>query len=143
MATVLVVDDASDVRLLIRLVLERAGFTIVEAGGGPEALALLSGGAQPDVAVVDVQMPEMDGWRTVSALRQLPAAAEVPIVLCTVKTGLADKHRAWEIGCDGYLVKPFAIDDLVKEVQAVASRSAAERRALRTARLDQAQAANL
>ena len=127
MAKVLVVDDAEDIRLLMSQVLRIAGFDVAEATSGHDALRLLAEDEPPVVAVIDVQMPEMDGWETLTAVRGNPATADLPVLLCTVKSGTADILRAWQLGCDGYLTKPFAIADLIGEVQALTTRSMQER----------------
>jgi DNA-binding response OmpR family regulator len=132
--TALVVDDAEDLRVLMRHVLSRAGIDVVEAASGSQAIELLDQ-RDADIAIIDVQMPEMDGWQTVARLRARPGTAELPILLCTVKSSLEDSLRAWELGCDAYLTKPFAISDLVEEVQLVLGRSKDDRRALRATRL--------
>ena len=134
MPTALIVDDAADLRALLRHLLVRAGFEVLEAASGPEALAQLSIGDFPDVAIIDVQMPGMDGWETLAQLRRDRLTAELPVLLCTVKSGPADLLRAWELGCDGYLEKPFDIGDLVTEVEAVRARTADERVAFREER---------
>lgn len=127
----MVVDDAPDLRVLLRHLLQRAGFDVIEAGSGPEALAQLTLGDVPDVAIIDVQMPDMDGWDTLARLRQDRLTAEMPVILCSVKSSPADMLRAWELGCDGYVEKPFDIDAVVAEVRDVLSRSAIERMAVR------------
>jgi CheY-like chemotaxis protein len=132
-ATVLVVDDAPDVRLLARAVLTRAHFSVVEAAGGQEALAVLAQSAAPDLVVLDVQMPDVDGWDTLQAIRMSSdaAVAYLPVILCTVKAHPRDVRRAWQVGCDGYLNKPFSITDLIDAVRTVLARTAEERMAYR------------
>ena len=127
MPSVLVVDDSEDIRFLIRAVLTRAGFEVTETSSGPEALAALAGGSLPDVVVLDVQMPDIDGWDTLSALRRSPATADIAVILCTVKSSTEDAVRAWALGCDGYLTKPFSIAALAEEVTALVSRAHDER----------------
>jgi DNA-binding response OmpR family regulator len=73
----------------------------------------------PDLVLLDVQMPGIDGWDTLQAVRAQRRLADLPVVLCTVKSGAADLAHGWSLGCDGYVVKPFAIADLVTEVEAV------------------------
>jgi CheY-like chemotaxis protein len=122
--TALVIDDNADVRLLLRFALEPAGFEVSEAVGGPAALAALASDGPPDVVVLDVQMPEMDGWDTLRAIRADPSTADVPVVLCTVKSTPTDVERGAELGCDGYLTKPFDIRTVVTAVgAAMAARS--------------------
>ena len=110
----LVVDDAADIRLLAELVLSMAGFTVVGAPSGSEALRLLASGDLPDIVVLDVQMPDLDGWETLTRLRNDPRTATLPVVLCTVKGLPEDTLRGWALGCDGYLGKPFDISGLVR-----------------------------
>ena len=123
MPAAFVIDDNADVRLLLRLVLEPAGFTVTEADGGPAALAGLAAGDLPDVVLLDVQMPDIDGWETLRAIRADPATAALPVLLCTVKSRPADLERGLELGCDGYLTKPFDVSALVGEVRAAMARA--------------------
>lgn len=134
MTTALVVDDSPDIRLLLSTLLQSAGIEVIEAEGGPDALGILAE-RRPDVVLLDIQMPDMDGWQTLREIRLSSPAADVPVVLCTVKSGRGDRVRAWELACDGYLVKPFDIDVLLAEVRAVVARNAVERQALRQGRL--------
>ena len=132
----LVVDDAADIRLLAELVLSMAGFTVTVASSGSEALrALIVDGDLPDVVLLDVQMPEVDGWETLSRLREHPRTADLPIVLCTVKGLPEDTLRGWSLGCDGYLGKPFDIGGLVEELEGVLARTYEERVAVRRGRI--------
>ena len=130
--TVLTVDDADDLRTLVRAVLESRGFDVVEAPSGRDALHLLAGGLRPDAIVLDVQMPDLDGWDTLSAIRADDHLDAVPVILCTVRAQQADVDRGWLLGCDAFLRKPFAIDDLAHAVTEVCDRSPADLVALRT-----------
>lgn len=135
-ARALVVDDAPDIRLLADLVLSMAGFSVTAAGSGSEALRLLlAGGELPDIVLLDVQMPDVDGWETLSRLRGDPRTANLPVVLCTVKGLPEDTLRGWSLGCDGYLGKPFDISGLVDELHGVLGRDDRERADLRRRRI--------
>lgn len=134
-ARILHVDDAADIRLLVRAVLQRAGHDVLEADSGTAALSQLDGDELPDAVILDIQMPGVDGWETLSALRQHPRALDLPVLVCSVKAAAQDTSRAWMLGCDGYLTKPFNIADLAHEVEAVMAMSPAERQAMRRARL--------
>jgi DNA-binding response OmpR family regulator len=134
-ARALVVDDAHDIRLLVDLVLSMAGFTVTAASSGREALSMLSGDDLPDIVLLDVQMPEVDGWETLTRLRADPRTADLPVVLCTVKGLPEDTLRGWSLGCDGYLGKPFDIGGLVDELHGVLRRDRPEREALRRQRV--------
>lgn len=124
------VDDAPDIRLLLRAIVSRCGYESREAGHGEEALSLLDD-RLPDLVLLDVQMPEMDGWETLGALRRDPRTADVPIVLCTVKSHPDDMRRGWQAGCDGFLVKPFDIGEMVACIRAIENRTIEQRRELR------------
>ena len=131
MTRVLLVDDAADIRLLQRAVLERSGFTVEEACSGPDALAVLARDDLPNAVVLDVQMPVMDGWETLSAIRREPRLAHLPVILCTVRSRPEDTERAWRLGCDGYLSKPFSITRLVEEIETALARTGEQRDAVR------------
>ncbi len=131
----LVVDDATDIRLLADLVLTMAGFTVSAASSGSEALRKLAAGDLPDIVLLDVQMPDVDGWETLTRVRADPRTADLPVVLCTVKGLPEDTLKGWSLGCDGYLGKPFDINGLVDELHAVLKRSHEQRLAVRRARV--------
>lgn len=131
----LVVDDATDIRLLADLVLTMAGFTVSAASSGSEALRKLAAGDLPDIVLLDVQMPDVDGWETLSRVRADPRTADLPVVLCTVKGLPEDTLKGWSLGCDGYLGKPFDINGLVDELHGVLKRSREQRLAVRRARV--------
>lgn len=134
MTRVLVVDDDDDIRLLVAELLRLNGYEVVTASSGVQALAMLRAGTRPDLVLLDVQMPELDGWDTLRGIRALDEGPEVPVVLCTVKSGPVDTALGWSLGCDGYVVKPFAIDALVEEVEDVLARSGEERQRRRAER---------
>ena len=132
---VLIVDDTDDVRALLRVALSVAGFETLEANEGPAALHLLATEPTPDVVLLDVQMPVMDGWQTLREIRNAPATATLPVIMCTVKSRPEDRERGWELGCDGYLSKPFDIRELVHIVREVAERPTEARAQTREAEL--------
>jgi CheY-like chemotaxis protein len=134
-ARALVVDDAPDIRLLADLVLSMAGFVVTAASSGTEALRMVAAGDLPDIVLLDVQMPDLDGWETLSRLRADPRTADLPVVLCTVKGLPEDTLRGWSLGCDGYLGKPFDISRLVDELRGVLERDDQERDAVRRRRI--------
>jgi CheY-like chemotaxis protein len=134
-ARALVVDDAADIRLLADLVLSMAGFTVVGAASGAEALRMLAAGDLPDIVLLDVQMPDLDGWETLTRLRGDPRTAALPVVMCTVKGLPEDSLRGWSLGCDGYLGKPFDIAGLVAELEQVLARDERQRADVRSSRI--------
>jgi len=124
MARILIVDDNADISLLVSIVLESAGHAPIRAASGAEALTTIESTA-PDLVILDVQMADMDGWQTLTKIRKNDA--HLPVFMCTVKASEGDVVHGWELGCDGYLTKPFDIQSLVDEVTTVLGRSAEER----------------
>jgi DNA-binding response OmpR family regulator len=114
-AEVLVVEDEDDVRRLVRVLLERAGHTVVEAGNGLEALRCVESKA-PDLVVLDVSMPELDGWQTLERIRDL---SDVPVLMLTARAGELDKVRGLRAGADDYVTKPFGRQELLARVEAL------------------------
>jgi DNA-binding response OmpR family regulator len=104
--TVLVVDDHEPLRTLCRLNLEPAGFRVVEAADGDEALAAVASD-RPDVILLDIMMPRLSGWKVAAALLADESTDQIPIIFITARTGLSDRIRAFELGAHGYLTKPF------------------------------------
>ena len=118
---VLVVDDEPAIVRLVRATLERDGLTVVTAGRGEDAVTLVSE-ERPDLVVLDVMMPGIDGFET---LRRIRAQSQVPVILVTARVADADKLRGFQNGADDYLTKPFNPDELSARVAAVLRRSGA------------------
>jgi len=129
MIRALVVDDAADLRFLMREVLSRSGVAVEEATSGLDALDRLESDP-PDVVILDVQMPDMDGWETLSAIRRRQGD-RMGVILCTVRSHPADAVRAYELGCDAFVAKPFDIRELATTTTSVGSLAPAERLAQR------------
>ena len=110
-ARVLVVDDAVTVRTYTRQVLEADGFVVDEAVNGIEGLERALA-APPALLIVDVNMPKMDGYTMLHAVRRDPALADIPAVMVTTEAQEADRVRALAAGANGYLVKPVGPDVL-------------------------------
>jgi DNA-binding response OmpR family regulator len=115
---VLVADDDPDILSLVTLRLERAGYDVVSAGDGEQALASALA-RTPDLALLDVMMPKLDGYEVTERLRGEEATRYVPIILLTARVQEADIARGIEAGADDYVEKPFSTQDLSKRVQAV------------------------
>lgn len=111
---ILVVDDEPSIRRLMRLYLVKAGFTVEEAATGSEALAILRRG-NIDLAVVDVMLPEVDGFDVVRKARQSSA---IPIILLTARGEEVNRVAGLEVGADDYVVKPFLAQEVVARVRA-------------------------
>jgi DNA-binding response OmpR family regulator len=119
--TILVADDEDDVRDLVSYRLTRSGYAVVEAVDGEQALELARG-RRPDLAVLDVMMPKLDGFELTRRLRSEEELHALPIILLTASVQESDISRGFEAGADDYLRKPFNPDELVDRVQAALER---------------------
>ena len=115
-------DDATLVRFLDEY-LREDGFAVVKANSGKDALRKFYE-HRPDLAILDVMMPGMDGWEVCARLREL---SRVPIIMLTAKTSEADKLRGFRLGIDDYITKPFSLAELAARVRAVLARSEDQR----------------
>ena len=118
---VLAADDDEDILELITFRLERSGYTVVQARDGEEAWNLAQAHA-PDLAVLDVMMPKLDGFELTRRLRAKPETARMPIILLTARAQDADVQQGFEAGADDYLRKPFSPQELRARVQAILGR---------------------
>jgi DNA-binding response OmpR family regulator len=118
---VLIADDDPDILMLVRFRLERAGYEVVSAPDGQAALDLaLTRG--PDLAVLDVMMPRLDGYEVTRELRRHEATRGMPVILLTARVQEADVQRGIEAGADDYVPKPFSPQELGARVQAALGR---------------------
>src|SRR5215212_10395653 len=118
-ARVLVVDDDQDIRELVGHLLRRAGHDVVEVENGRSALRSLHA-SPPDLVLLDVSMPELDGWQTLERIRDL---SEVPVMMLTARAGELEKVRGLKGGADDYVTKPFGRQELLARVEALLRRS--------------------
>ena len=117
---VLVVDDEDDIRTLVGELLRRAGYEVLEAADGRVGLRLLHESV-PDLVVLDVSMPQLDGWQTLERIRDL---SDVPVIMLTARDGELEKVRGLKAGADDYVTKPFGRQELLARVEALLRRGA-------------------
>jgi DNA-binding response OmpR family regulator len=115
---VLVVDDAADVRNLVAAHLKRGKHKVLLAEDGDEGLEIAVA-EKPDLAIVDIMMPGMNGYELTQKLREMPATQEMPIIVLTARAGGADRLHALRVGADAYIQKPFELQRLTDEIAAV------------------------
>jgi len=115
---VLVVDDAADVRNLVAAHLKRGGHKVLLAEDGPEALDVAVA-EKPDLAIVDIMMPGMNGYVLTEKLREIPCTATMPVIVLTARAGGADRAHAFRVGADGFVQKPFELQRLTDEIASV------------------------
>jgi DNA-binding response OmpR family regulator len=116
---ILVIDDDDDIRGLVRTLLERLGAEIKEASNGRDGLREFHSW-RPDLVVLDVSMPELDGWNVLERLRDM---SEVPVLMLTARGDELERVRGLQAGADDYVVKPFGKQELVARVQALLRRA--------------------
>jgi CheY-like chemotaxis protein len=114
---VLIVDDEADVRLIARLVLTAAGFEVIEAESGEVALDAISGGPPPDVVLLDVRMPGIDGWEVLRRLRADPDQENLPVVVFTADMTARSEAPVALHDDDLFITKPFDADQLLALVR--------------------------
>ena len=118
---VLVADDNDDILALVTFRLERAGYTVIQARDGQEALRM-AGEHRPHLAILDLMMPRLDGYEVTRGIRRDPAIADMPVVLLTARAQEADVARGFDVGADDYIRKPFSPQELLSRVQAILGR---------------------
>jgi DNA-binding response OmpR family regulator len=118
---ILIADDDPDILALISFRLERAGYEIVRAANGEEAVQVALD-RRPDLAVLDVMMPRVDGYEATRRLRQHRETSRMPIILLTARVQEEDIARGFDAGADDYVKKPFSPQELGARVQAVLGR---------------------
>jgi len=114
--TVLIIDDEIHIRRLISQMLELAGYQVLEAASGPEALRLIEE-TRPDVITCDIFMPGMSGFDVLEALKSEPVTAEIPVIMLTALGQEKDTNRAMELGAADYVTKPFGTTKLAETIE--------------------------
>lgn len=122
MTKILVVDDDKAINELIKVNLELQGYEVIQAFNGTEGFALAKQ-ETPALVVLDVMMPEVDGYTVAQRIRQCDEISDTPIIMLTALSELNDKVSGFNIGVDDYLTKPFEIDELIVRVRALLKRS--------------------
>jgi len=117
-ATALIVDDSADIRTILNFSLTGLGFAVVEAANGYEAVRLARQ-CQPEVILLDICMPGLDGWEVASRIRSDPALDEVPIIVMTTYYVSSTEQSAKRAGCQRVIAKPFDVYDLARAVSAL------------------------
>ncbi len=113
--TILYIEDNPDNRLLVRRVLEAEGYRVVEAEDGMRGIEWLKSEA-PDLVLMDINLPEVDGYEVTKRLKQLPSMDKVPVVAMTANVMRGDREKTLAAGCDGYIPKPIDIDCLPEDI---------------------------
>jgi two-component system, cell cycle response regulator DivK len=119
--TILYVEDNPDNRLLVRRILLSEDYSLLEATDAMDALNVLKT-VQPDLILIDINMPDMDGYTLTAKIKSMPGFERVPILAVTANVMRGDKEKTLEAGCDGYIQKPLDIEQLTREIERFISR---------------------
>lgn len=120
--TILYVEDNPDNRMLVRRILLSEDYGLIEANNAFEALEVIKQ-RKPDLILMDINMPDMDGYTLTAKIKAMPGFERVPILALTANVMRGDRERTLEAGCDGYIQKPLDIDQLIKEIERFLARS--------------------
>ncbi len=115
MALILYVEDDLANRILIQRILTAEGHRVIEAGNAEEALAALET-QRPDLILMDINMPEVDGFTLTKRIKSNPAWKDIPVVALTANVMKGDRERVLQAGCDGYIQKPIDVDALPRQI---------------------------
>jgi len=121
-ARILYVEDNPENRLLVKRILEAEGYSIIEATDGPSGLEVAAQ-MQPDLILLDINLPEIDGYDLARRFRETPGLQQVPILAITANVMQGDRERTLEAGCDGYIQKPLDVDRLPEQVRTALQRT--------------------
>jgi len=113
---ILYIEDNPDNRLLIRRVLQVEGYEVLEAIDGQTGMQLAAE-VQPDLILMDINLPEIDGYEVTARLKQLPGLSRIPIIAVTANVMKGDREKTLAAGCDGYIQKPIDIDLLPGQIE--------------------------
>jgi two-component system cell cycle response regulator DivK len=114
-ATILYVEDNYDNRMLVRRVLEAEGYRVIEAEDGVQGIEWLLS-QTPDLVLMDINLPEIDGYEVTKRFKQLPSMDKVPVIAMTANVMKGDREKTLAAGCDGYIPKPIDIDALPDQI---------------------------
>jgi CheY-like chemotaxis protein len=126
MAKILIAEDERDIRELVNFSLQFGGFTVVQAANGAEAVEQAQK-ELPDLILMDVRMPKMTGYEACRQMKSMPELRDIPVVFLSAKGQESEIQTGLEAGAEEYILKPFAPDELVKQVQVVLDRVTARR----------------
>jgi DNA-binding response OmpR family regulator len=115
---ILVVDDEDDILHFLELVLREKGYEVVTASGGHEALTRAQI-ERPDLVLLDIMMPQMDGWEVLKLLRVDDETATIPVAMLSARTEAKDRVQGLQEGAIDYICKPFSLQDLVSKIEAI------------------------
>jgi DNA-binding response OmpR family regulator len=118
MKKIMVVDDEQDILQFLDLVLRERGYEVITASSGQEALTRAAT-EKPDLVLLDVMMPEMDGWEVLKLLRVDPETEQIPVAMLSARTEAKDRVQGLQEGAIDYICKPFALPELLEKIEGI------------------------
>ena|SRR3972149_3245648 len=115
-AKILYIEDNPDNRMLVRRVLQAEGYTVIEANDGPSGIQTATE-QTPDLILMDINLPDVDGYEITARIKQLSGLAKVPVIALTANVMKGDREKTLAAGCDGYIQKPIDIDQLPAQIE--------------------------
>ena len=112
---ILYIEDNFENRVLVRRILQSEGYQFLEAENAHDALGLLKD-TRPDLILLDINMPEMDGYELTEKIKNMPAFSTTPVIAVTANVMRGDKERTFQAGCDGYIEKPIDVDRFIDQI---------------------------
>ncbi len=116
--TIMVVDDDTDIVEMTRVILEQSGYLVVQAQSGAEALRMLEE-TRPDLIILDINMPDMDGWEVLRVLKVDDRTSGIPVAMFSIKSEVHNRMHGLQEGAYDYITKPFSCDELVGRVRKI------------------------
>jgi len=116
--TIFIVDDDDSIRRLLHRTLKEAGFSVIAAKDGREAIEIIDRDSAPDMVLLDIMMPHVDGYGVLEQIKSTDQWSDVPVVMLTGKDSLEDIKQSFRAGVSDYIVKPFVPDELVEKLKA-------------------------
>ena len=126
MAHILIVEDAPDNRTIAELILQSAGHTVISIGDGASAVSIAAS-IRPDAILMDLSLPQLDGWEATRRLKANPATCDIPVIAFTAHILPSDLERALAAGCETVIAKPFEIDVFLAQIDALLGRKLYEK----------------
>ncbi len=124
--SILYIEDNTENRLLVKRVLQAEGYRVLEAADGPSGLEVATAN-DPDLILMDINLPDLDGYALTTRLKAVPQLARTPIIALTANVMKGDRERSLAAGCDGYIQKPIDVDLLPRQIAQYVALPAASR----------------
>ena len=118
MAKILIIDDEVDLARLLKMNLQLHGYEVIVAHNGRNGIKMATT-EHPDLIILDISLPDMDGLQICEAFKHAPLTRNIPVLMCTVKRMVGEVNKAFSLGANGYIIKPFKIENVLQKIKEV------------------------